>query len=179
MTPSVSAATTPCFKKAAVRESSLLLALAVGLPPLLHLLPSWDALPLGAHLLAMFWVTFVAAYLYGSRTGVLIGLASPVVNLLLTGLPAWKFTAVLGFELVVFALLAAWLVRRFPLCWLLAPLAGVAALLAGTGLLTAADGFRSAGAAVGFFRLSLGAGFPGLVLLTVVNLLLVKLQPKH
>ncbi|MFA6289049.1 MAG: hypothetical protein WC661_16830 [Opitutaceae bacterium] len=178
MTPSAAVALAPVFRKATLRTTTVLLVSAALLPLLVHLLPSWDALPVGAHLLPMFWTTFVAAYFFGARVGALTGLIAPLVNLLLTALPAWKMIALLGSELVIFAIAAAWLVKRAPRCWLLAALSAIAAFIFGAGLQTAMLPHDLSGTPAGLFVATLTTGLPGLVLLTVINLILVKRFPK-
>ncbi len=167
------------FRKVSLKETSVVFVLAALTPMLVHLLPSWDAAPLGAHLLPMFWLTFVAVYLYGSGVGVLAGLAAPLTNLLLTGLPAWKHLGVLSCELVAFALVTAWAVRRFPRVWFLAPLGYVAAKTLSTSLQAATAVFGDIGAPLAFFKISLVNAFVGLLVLAAINVLCVKLAPKR
>ena len=126
----------------------------------------------------MFWATFVAAYFYGGTVGALTGLLSPLINMLFTALPAWSMVAVLGGELALFALVSAWLVRRAPGSWYLAPLAAIAAIFACWALQAILPIFGHLPSG----RLpvaSLAAGFPGLVLLGTINFYLVKNHPKR
>jgi len=167
------------FRKVSTKETSLVFALAVVTPMLVHLLPTWDAAPLGAHLLPMFWMTFVAVYLYGAGVGALAGLAAPLVNLLLTGLPAWKYLGVLSCELVVFALATAWAVKRFPRVWLLAPLGYLAAKVFSTSMQAAISVFGDIGAPLVFFKQSILTAMAGLLVLAAINFFCVKLAPKR
>jgi len=148
-------------------------------PMLVHLLPSWDAAPLGAHLLPMFWMTFIAVYLYGAGIGALAGLAAPLANLVLTGLPAWKYLGVLSCELVVFALVTAWAVRRFPRLWLLAPLGYFVAKIFSTSLQAATSVFGDIGAPLVFIKQSIITALAGLLVLAVINAVCVKIAPKQ
>jgi len=167
------------FKKVSARETAVVFALAAVTPMLVHLLPSWDNAPLGAHLLPMFWMTFIAVYLYGAGIGALAGLAAPLTNLLLTGLPAWKYLGVLSCELVIFALVTAWAVRRFPRIWLLAPAGYLVAKLFSTSMQAATTVFGDIGTPVSFFRQSLVNALVGLLVLAVINALCVKLAAKR
>ncbi len=166
------------FRKITAREAAVLLALAWLVPFLVHLAPWSGARPLGAYLLPMFWATFVAVYFYGAGAGLLTGLFAPAVNLLVTGLPAWKFLSVLSFELAVFAVLLAWAVRRRPQLWLLAPLGYLAAKTASTLLQSATPVFGDIGAPVRFFANSVAGGAAGLAVLAAINFALVKFYPK-
>lgn len=164
------------FKRASVRETAVLLVLAWLVPFLVHLVPWTGVRPLGAHLLPMFWAAFAAAYLFGLRTGLLVGLFAPALNLALTGLPAWSRLATLSFEITVFVAIVWWLVRRDRAAWYLAPLAYVAAKAAGTLLLFVAGALPvSAWSAL---PASLVAALPGLGVLIGVSLVLARLYPR-
>ncbi len=168
----------PTFRRPSIRDAAVLFVMATAAPLLVHLLPSWDSAPLGAHLLPMFWVTFVAAYFYGGSVGVLTGLATPLINHLLTAHPAWGMVGVLGSELAVFALVSAWIVRRSLHAWFAAPLAAVIAMVSCAALQAVLPAFGPA-SAVRFLTGALAAGFPGIVLLGGINWFLVKIRPKR
>jgi hypothetical protein len=167
----------PGLRKAGLRGTVVLMVTAWLVPFAVHLLPWSGDLPLGAHLLPMFWATFVAVYLYGAGVGLLVGLVAPLANLALTGLPAWRFLSVLSFELAIFALATGWAVRRAPRAWLLAPLGYIVAKLASTGLQSVTSVFGDIGAPLTFLSTSLAAAWAGLVVLTLINLASVRLRP--
>lgn len=169
---------TPFFQRATRRETAALLGLAWLVPMAVHVIPWSGSSPLGAHLLPMFWATFVAAYLFGARLGVIVGLAAPILNLLVTGLPAWKFLSVLSVELVLFALVSTWAVRVAPRFFLIAPLAYVAAKIGSTGVQSATVVFGDIGRPADFFLGSLATGAAGLAMLLAVNALLVRCYPR-
>lgn len=164
------------FKRATVRETAVLLVLAWLVPFLVHLVPWAGVRPLGAHLLPLFWAGFAAVYLFGLRTGLLVGLFAPALNLALTGLPALSRLAMLGFEITVFVALVWWLVRRGRTAWYLAPLAYAAAKVAGTFLLFVA-GAAPATAWLAVPASLLAAG-PGLAVLAGLSLVLARLYPR-
>ena len=166
------------FKKLTVRDAAVLLALAWLIPFAVHLLPWAGARPLGAYLLPVFWATFLAVYFYGIGAGLLTGLFSPAVNLLVTGLPAWKFFGVMGLELVVFVLFTAWAVRRVPRFWLIAPLGYVVAKTVTALLVSAPTVVDRPDAAGYFFTHLVVGGAAGLVALALIHGLLVKFYPK-
>jgi len=166
------------FKKATWRETSVLLAVAWFVPFAVHLVPWSGPLPLGAHLLPMFWTTFVGAYLFGARIAVLTGLFAPAINLLVTGLPALAFLAGMSVELTDFALAAAWAVSRFPRVPVIAPLAfvGVNLLVTLVRLLWAGGpATGNVGAALSHAVVGGGVGLAALVL---INFALIRLCPK-
>ncbi|MDB6168968.1 MAG: hypothetical protein JWM88_1832 [Verrucomicrobia bacterium] len=167
------------FRKVNAREAAVLLAVAWLVPFLVHLAPWSGARPLGAYLLPMFWATFIAVYFYGAGMGLATALFAPAVNLLVTGLPAWRFLSVLSFELVIFAAAATWAVRRWPALWVLAPLGYLGAKIASTLLQALTTVFGDIGAPGRFFANSVAGGTAGLAVLAAINFGLVKFYPKR
>jgi hypothetical protein len=178
MNPAATTIPTSVFAKAGWRETTLLLALAWLIPFVVHLLPWAGERPLGAYLLPMFWATFVAVYFYGAGIGLLVGLFAPVANLLVTGLPAWKFLTVLSFELVLFTLVSALVMRRWPRLFLLAPLGYLVAKAGSTMLQSVTSAFGDIGAPVSFLANSVAGGLAGLLVLAAINAALVKFYAK-
>ena len=166
------------FKKFSVREAAVLLALAWLVPFLVHLVPWVGERPLGAYLLPFFWVTFVAVYFYGLTAGLLTAVFAPLVNLLVTGLPAWKFSGSMALELVIFVAFVAWSIRQSPRFWLWAPVGYFVAKTI-TGLLVTTSAVIGHADAAGYFFYHLVVGgAAGLLVLTLINGALVKFYPK-
>ena len=178
MSSLATASTSGVFRKVTAREATVLLAIAWLIPFLVHLAPWPGARPLGAYLLPIFWATFVAVYFYGAGAGLLTGLFAPAVNLLVTGLPAWKSFGVAGVEVVIFVLFATWTVRRAPRGWWWAPLGYLAARIVAALLLSAPAAFGSLPATGKFLEHVAVDGAAGLVVLAAINLALVKYYPK-
>ena len=78
------------------------------LPQLFHLIPQGGVIfsPLSLVILA-------GAYKFGWKTGLLAALASPLVNHLITGMPAWEVMPVMTMKLAVLALVAGLAAQRF------------------------------------------------------------------
>ncbi len=114
---------------AAVRETTLVLAISLLLPFLVHLLPSWDDSPLGAHLLPIFYAPLGALLL--GRTGVALAAAflAPWLNHLLTGHPLLAMAILLNAQLVLFILVGHWQLRARLPAWLIGPLGYALALV--------------------------------------------------
>jgi len=178
MTSHATTSSSGAFKKFSVREAAVLLALAWLIPFLVHLVPWTGARPLGAYLLPVFWATFVAVYFYGATAGLLTGLFAPAINLLVTGLPAWRSFGSTALELVVFVLVASWAVRSAPRVWLWAPLAYVAAKTAAAFTLAFSETVNRPDAAGYFFSHLLVGGGAGLIALALINATLVNYYPK-
>ena len=176
ITPASAAAATATFRKATLSETAVLLAFAWCVPFFVHLVPWSGARPLGAYLQPMYWATFVAAYFFGARIGTVVGLFSPVINLIVTGLPAWKSIAGMSCELLVFACATAWAVRWRPQFLLIAPIAYVGAKLVALPVRQLIA--PSAGWFDPLFR-SLTGGIAGLVVLAGINVTLVWFYSKE
>lgn len=159
------------FRRPSLQATGVLLAFAALLPFAVHLVPWSGPRPLGVHLLPAFWTTFVAAYFFGARTAALVGLCSPVLNLIVTGLPVAGHLLGLSAELLVFAVVAAQLVQRWPRGWLAAALAFAAARFVVLAVQIDRP-FFAAGID------SLRASLPGIVVLLLLNLALVRFSPK-
>ncbi len=166
------------FKRATVRETAVLLAVAWLVPFAVHLVPWSGARPLGAYLLPMFWTTLVATYFYGARLGVVVGLFAPLINLIVTGLPLLAFVATMSAELTVFAGLFALGVRRWPRFVLIAPVAYLGGRLGSTAVLAMMGRFTDFDAATAAVTRALVGGMPGLIVLTAIHAALVWFYPK-
>ena len=78
------------------------------LPHLFHLIPQG-----GIIFAPLSFVILAGAYKLGWRVGLLDALASPLVNHLLTGMPAWGVMPVMTLKLVVLALVAGLTAQYF------------------------------------------------------------------
>ena len=78
------------------------------LPQVFHLIPQGGIIfsPLSLVIMA-------GAYKFGWRVGLLAALASPLVNHLLTGMPAWDVLPVMTMKLAVLALIAGFTAQHF------------------------------------------------------------------
>lgn len=78
------------------------------LPQVFHLIPQGGIIfaPLSLVILA-------GAYKFGWRVGLIAALASPLVNHLLTGMPAWDVLPVMTLKLTVLALVAGFTAQHF------------------------------------------------------------------
>jgi len=165
------------FRRAGWRESATLLAAAWLVPVLVHLVPWSGPRPLGVCLLPVFWTTFVAVYFYGALPGLAVGLVTPVINLLLTGLPALAAVGSMSFEVAGFALGASLLVARWPRFRFSAPLAYVAAKAAVIAIRFVVPVFGETENPLHHFARSMQNGAAGLAVLAAINALLVAFGP--
>ncbi|MBU1084198.1 MAG: hypothetical protein ABIG55_00895 [Candidatus Omnitrophota bacterium] len=84
------------------RDTSLILALAVTVPVLIHLVPAHMSVPWGERLLPMYYAPFAGIMLMRPRTGFIAGLLAPAVNALITGNPDTAHIIKLTLELICF-----------------------------------------------------------------------------
>ncbi len=78
------------------------------LPQLCHLIPNG-----GLIFLPIYFFTFIAAYKYGWKTGVLTAIFSPLANTLLFGMPAMATLPVIMMKSVLLATIAGYAAYRF------------------------------------------------------------------
>ena len=78
------------------------------LPQLFHLIPQGGVIfsPLSLVILA-------GAYKFGWKTGLLAALLSPLVNHVVSGMPAWEVMPVMAMKLAVLAVVAGLIAQRF------------------------------------------------------------------
>ena len=88
--------------------AAIFVACNLVLPQVFHLIPQGGIIfsPLSL-------VILVGAYKFGWKTGVLAALASPIVNHLLTGMPAMEVLPVMTLKLAVLALVAGLAAQHF------------------------------------------------------------------
>ncbi len=136
----------------------------MALPQIFHLIPQGGIIfaPLSLVILA-------GAYKLGWKTGLLAAVASPIVNNLAFGMPAWGVLQVMMVKLVVLALIAGFTAQHFRRLSLPLLLGVVLAseVLGGLGELLLTGGFS---ATVQDFTL----GWPGLLLQVVGGYFLIK-----
>ena len=123
---------------------------------------------MGAILLPMFYVPLIALLFYRTHVAVIVALLAPVINYLLTGLPHWQFMTLLGFELLVFTLIANRLLHSVVMAWVAAPLAFLLAKIIATSILFFIPLLESAMPLL-YLRNSLSNAIPGILLLWVIN----------
>lgn len=142
--------------------ASIFVACNLVLPHVFHLIPQG-----GIIFAPLSLVILIGAYKLGWKVGLIAALASPLVNHLLTGMPAWPVLVVMTFKLVVLALIAGFTAQHFKrVSWFL--LIGVvlsSLIIGGLGELLLTGGIE---ATIQDFTI----GWPG-ILLQVVGAYLV------
>jgi hypothetical protein len=143
---------------------ALALAAAVVLPVLVHLAPASGSVPNGARWLPMYIAPLLLVLWNRPAAGLLVAGLAPAANHLLTGMPALPILPLVTAELLLFSAIAYGFVRLLPSVPLHAALGcvGAKALV-----------LLFTGAAAGLLP-ALTIAWPGIVLLTVCNVLAVR-----
>jgi len=170
--------TAPFLSRAGWRESTVLLAVAALVPFLVHLLPWSGMRPLGVYVLPVFWTTFVAVYFRGVALGLAVGLITPLISVVLTGLPVPASISSMSLEIVFFVPVAVWLVARSRGFRFWAPVAWVVAKAAAIGVQMLIPAFHETEGFLSHLGRSAQNGLAGLVVLALINVLLVRFYPK-
>lgn len=151
-----------------VKETALILTASVIIPFVVHLIPSFTGIPVGAMLLAMFYAPFIAIILFRPHVAIVTGLLSPILNSLLTGYPVPEKIVLLTVELVLFSVILYLIQRRWRHFWGAAALAYLATVLTVTSVLGSID----------FFVSIIVSSLPGIAILFLINIFLLRLSPK-
>ncbi|WP_157972063.1 hypothetical protein [Pleomorphovibrio marinus] len=158
-----------------VKVMPLLMVTALLLPFLIHLIPTQSGIPIGAYLLPMFYVPFLALVLYRFNAALIIALLAPLANFLLTGNPNWGFLAILTLEVVVFTLFA-WKILNSRFGWFAAPMAIIGAKIVSTCLLWIVPLLETA--PITYFVSSVSNGVTGIMILLLLNLAVIRFYKK-
>jgi len=142
------------------------------LPYLAHFLPSASAVPVGARLLPMFYAPLLAVIFFSPAVGIVASISAPIINYMLTGMPALELVIILSIELTFFSVLMQSLYRRFPKFGGLAPLAYLMAKVVSLVILMLAPSLISA-SPWQFFLNSTSTAWSGMVILLAINLIVV------
>ncbi len=144
--------------------ATIFVACNLVLPQLFHLIPQGGVIfsPLSLVILA-------GAYKFGWKTGLLAAVLSPLVNHLITGLPAWDVLQVMTLKLVILAMVAGLAAQHFKTVSL--------PLLIGVILVSKAIGCLGEFALTGGIEATIAdftIGWPGLLLQVIGAWLILK-----
>jgi hypothetical protein len=171
-----SAALAPIVKDLELKGAAILIAASLFVPFVVHLIPPANGVRLGAVLLPMFYVPLIAVIFYKFRTALVVTAFGPILNYLLTGSPVYESVPLLTFEVLLFVILLTILLKYDKLNNLSALLSILPALIVPPlvfGL------FRSSGFSPDHLLISLKNAVPGIIILTVLNIFLLRLRNKH
>ncbi|MCP4295349.1 MAG: hypothetical protein GY786_07060 [Proteobacteria bacterium] len=95
-----------------IHETLLVILATMGLPVLVHLLPTFNSTPLGAILLPMFIAPLIASLLYKPHVSLLAAFSVPLLSFSLTSRPESGIFLLMFLELLIFTILSLQLNRR-------------------------------------------------------------------
>lgn len=145
------------------------IGLTLLLPMLVHAVGGQAA---GSMWLPLFYAPFLAVLLFHPAVSIFAGIVTPFLNNALTGMPPIGMAVILSVELVVFTLVSQLALRRWPNFWAAAPCAYLVAKLAAMLLLFVVPLIPAS--PWQFFTSSLLNAWPGILVLLVLNLAMVK-----
>ncbi len=158
-----------------VIPTAVFLFAAVAFPFLVHLIPPYQGIPMGAYLLPMFYVPFIALVLYRISLALIIAVAAPLISFLISGSPQFGFMGMLTLEVFLFTLIGTALLAS-PIKWLAAPLGYIGAKVISSSLLFVWPIVPTS--PWEFFSSSLANGAPGIIVLLLINLAILRFLPK-
>lgn len=153
--------------KLQLKESVSVLAFSILIPFLIHFVPV-SGNPAGAVLLPIFIAPFLAIIFFRLNVGIIAALLSPVLNYLLTGSPVYGIVGIMTLELFLFVLIAWLLIKLNYAKYFAAPVSVVISMFL-TQLV-----FSS----VSHFAVVLTTAFPGIILISLVNILIFTFAKK-
>lgn len=156
-------------------ETFGLIAAAIIVPFLIHLIPWSGPRPAGVYLLPVFWTAFVAVYFGSPLTALAVALAMPAASLVSTGLPALDWVAPMSLELMAYVLVCSVLFHFFPRFWLAAPVAYVPAKAIAIAIQWFTPIAHDGRDPFPHLLTSVQNGLAGLLVLALINFTLVKL----
>ncbi|MGD1007936.1 MAG: hypothetical protein ABR980_11980 [Ignavibacteriaceae bacterium] len=155
------------LNKVQIKESVFVLAFSILIPFLIHFIPV-SGNPAGAVLLPIFIAPFIAVVFFRLNVAIIAALLSPVLNYLLTGNPVYGTVGIITLELVLFVFIAWLLIKLKFVKYFAAPVSVIISMFV-TQLI-----FSS----VSHFAVVLTRGLPGIILISLMNILIFTLAKK-
>lgn len=167
---------TELIKKIQIKETVLMLAASTAIPFFIHLIPSFNNVPIGAILLPMFYAPFIAIVFFRLHVALLTGILGPTLNFLLTGSPKQEMLGLFSLELVIFVIATFFMLKQKRIRMITAPVAFIfTKLLSPIIVLT----FPFIGTfSMGTFVNSFVNALPGIFVLLVLNITILSLKDK-
>jgi membrane-associated HD superfamily phosphohydrolase len=160
------------------KATLIITACTLLLPFIFHLFPPIYNTPIGALFLPIFYAPFVALVFYRTHVGLLAGALAPLINHLVTGQPILHVASVLSFELVIFVLIAAFLLKTLNGYFITAPLAYLLTKVVSSISLTIIDWVPYNLSGTDFFVNSISNGIGGIIILGIINYFAIKIKSK-
>ncbi len=159
-----------------LKETVIILTLSVLIPFLIHFLPDFNGIAIGAILLPMFWAPYIAIKYFKFHVGLIAGLAAPMVNSLITGNPHMGIIPLITLQLVFFVIAAGFLDRINVLKNFNAIIAYAASIIISLLVIMIFPYLMQNLVPSNYLFVAFISGLPGIVLLAVINYVSLKLK---
>jgi len=149
---------------------------AILIPFLIHMIQATGSTPIGAQLLPMFYVPFLAVLFFRFHVAFIAAAVAPIANTLLLGQPDLYFTTYLTLELLTFTVIAFYLKDWIGLRWVNAPVALILSKIAigiMIGLLPIEPSIFKAYTQI---SVAISVGAVGILVLGVLNVIFLSLK---
>jgi len=163
------------IKKLQILEITVMIAASIFIQFIIHIIPAGGQAPLGAILLPMFYVPLIALIFYNFQAALIVTTVGPIINYFLTGSPKLEIVPLLTFELLVFVLILALLLKSDRINKVSALIAIISAKLASWSVFSL---FNLSGFSASFFINSLIIAIPGIIVLVLMNILLLYIKDR-
>ena len=158
-----------------IPRSIALLAAAVLIPFLIHLIPHQGATTLGAIWIPLFYVPLLALLVFRFREAFLVGILAPYINFLILGMPEISIVMMLAGEVALFLVAVSILLPHRYLRWVAAPIAFVVIKFVSAQFAPILPFAMAPGE---FWLNAISHAVPGILMLTAINILVLKLWKK-
>jgi len=155
------------LNKLQIKESVFVLAFSILIPFLIHFIPV-SGNPAGAVLLPIFIAPFIAVVFFRLNVGLIAAILSPMLNYLLTGNPLYGTVGLVTVELFLFVLISRPLIKMNYIKYFAAPVSVIISMFAAQLIFSS----------VSHFVVVFTTALPGIILISLINLLIFPLAKK-
>lgn len=159
---------------AQIQELIVVLAASVILPILIHTIPSYGSIVIGARLLPMFYAPFISISYANPHVALIASFLAPSLNALITGLPVPGLRTLLTLQLVIFTSLSYLSLKKWPAFWGASLISYLTAVFSSSLSLYFIPLVQKEPLA--YFVNTLVQGLPGIFILLLINIGVVKLK---
>ena len=164
--------------KIQVKETVLILSLSVLIPFLVHFLPDFNGVAIGAIFLPMFWAPYIAVKYFKFHVGLIAALTAPILNYWITGNPHMAIISLMTIQLALFVVVSGLLKNFGKLKYLNAVLAYIIAIAAASIVIISLPALMPNLVLGNYFMTAFVSGLPGLILLAAINFASVRFNNK-
>lgn len=166
------------FSRLQIKETVLILALSILIPFLIHLFLAYNGVPVGAIVLAMFFAPYIAIRYFNFHVGIIAALLAPILNYFVTGHPATGLIPLMTLQLALFVISSRLLNEVKVFKYMNTLFAYILTIAVSALVLLIFPGLMFAASVGSYFESAFITGFPGILLLVLVNVALVQFDKR-